>query len=109
MEKAIEFVKKFGWKEAQICLLNCAMPQDKWFMHRGNLIECQDFDDLKQIVEAFEIIDLFKSLNHAKLELTACEADIHSQILVKLDVGIGYIDTKRVKKAIELVGSVDGS
>ena len=54
---AIEFVKKYGWKEAQICLLNCAMPQDRWFMRRGDLISGHDFDDLKQIVDAFELVE----------------------------------------------------
>lgn len=54
---AIEFVKKHGWKDAKICLLNCASPEDKWFMRRGDLISGQDFDDLKQIVEAWELVE----------------------------------------------------
>lgn len=63
---AIEFVKKYGWKEAQVCLLNCAMPQDKWFMRRGDLISGQDFDDLKQIVNAFDCVMEHGSVEHAK-------------------------------------------
>ena len=57
---AIEFVKKHGWKDAKICLLNCASPEDKWFMRRGDLISGQDFADLKQIVDAFELMESFK-------------------------------------------------
>lgn len=68
---AIEFVKKFGWKEAQICLLNCAMPQDKWFMRRGDLISGQDFDDLKQIVEAWELVEKAGGVDESKLILAS--------------------------------------
>lgn len=66
---AVEFVKKYGWKEAHIYLLNCAMPQDKWFMRRGDLISGQDFDDLKQIVDAFELVDGYGGLAEAKWDL----------------------------------------
>ena len=55
--KANEFVKKFGWEDAKICLLNCASPQDKWFMRQGALICDQDFDDLKRIVESHELVE----------------------------------------------------
>ena len=58
---AIEFVKKYGWGDAKICLLNCASPEDKWFMRRGDLISGQDFDDLKQIVDAWELVEKYKN------------------------------------------------
>lgn len=120
---AIEFVKKFGIDEAK----KVVDYRDKYakechtylFTKGGGSYSTShsytsdglnvNVDDIKQIVEAFEIVDLFKSLDHAKSELTACEAAMHSQILVKLDVGIGYIDTKRVKKAIELVEKCNAS
>lgn len=62
-------------------------------------------EQLKQIVEAHEIICLFKSLEHAKAELKACEKSGHSEILVKLYVGVGYIWASRVKQAIAEVES----
>lgn len=64
--KANEFVKKYGWKDAKICLLNCASPEDKWFMRRGDLISGQDFDDLKQIVDAWELVFEHGSIERAK-------------------------------------------
>ena len=64
--KAFEFVKKYGWKDAKICLLNCASPEDKWFMRRGDLISGQDFDDLKQIIDAWELVFEHGGIERAK-------------------------------------------
>lgn len=63
----------------------------------GELVK---MDELKRLVEAHEIIRLFKSLDHAKIEAQACENSKHSEILVKLDIGVGYIWLSRVKQAI---------
>lgn len=63
---AIAFVKKFGWNDARVCILNCANPQDRWLMRRGELIADQDFDDLKCIVESYVLIESYKGLSAAK-------------------------------------------
>lgn len=120
---AIEFVENFGVSEAK----KVVDYRDKYakechtylFTKGGGSYSTShsytsdglnvNVDDIKQIVEAFEIIGLFKNLDHAKLELTACETAMHSQILVKLNVGVGYIGTCRVKQAIELVEKCNAS
>lgn len=103
---AIEFVKEYGVHTAKTIINSNPKVDVISIMDAGF---CVGVNDLKQIVEAFEIIGLFKNLDHAKLELTACETAMHSQILVKLNVGVGYIDTCRVKQAIELVEKVNAS
>ena len=64
--KANEFVKKFGWELARICLLNCLSPADKWFTHEGDLICDQDFDDLKRLVESHELVESYGGLGYSK-------------------------------------------
>ena len=54
--KAKEFIQKFGWNDARVCILNCACPEDRWFMRRGDLVSDQDFDDLKRLVESYELV-----------------------------------------------------
>ena len=56
--KANEFVKKFGWNDARVCILNCACPEDRWFMRHGDLVSDQDFDDLKRLVESHELVEI---------------------------------------------------
>ena len=91
--KANEFFKAMGLKAV------------KQFLENDNIRTKEMSDDLKRLVEAHEIIKLFKSLDHAKAEAQACEQSKHSEILVKLDVGVGYIWLSRVKQAIEDVES----
>ena len=64
--KANEFVKKFGWNDARVCILNCACPEDRWLMRHGNLLSDQDFDDLKRLVESHELIEQYNGLFEAK-------------------------------------------
>lgn len=115
--KANEFVKKFGlgsFKAAMLC------PQFKRYNYAILYSDEVDFSnefiekhtdymfktsELKRLVEAHEIIKLFKSLDHAKTEAQACEHSKHSEILVKLDVGVGYIWLSRVNQAIADVES----
>ena len=67
--KANEFVKKFGWNDARVCILNCACPEDRWFMRHGDLVSDQDFDDLKRLVESHELIKKdFESVEMAEYE-----------------------------------------
>lgn len=57
---AKEFIQKFGWNDARVCILNCACPEDRWFMRRGDLVSDQDFDDLKRLVESYELVEKYK-------------------------------------------------
>ena len=67
--KANEFVKKFGWNDARVCILNCACPEDRWFMRHGDLVSDQDFDDLKRLVESHELVENWGGLDDAKFAL----------------------------------------
>ncbi|MBU3846020.1 MAG: hypothetical protein H9855_03385 [Candidatus Acinetobacter avistercoris] len=59
--KANEFVKKFGIHIADHCLNDCASPDDRWFVHHGALIDGEDFDDLKRLVESHELVEKYKN------------------------------------------------
>lgn len=67
--KANEFVKKFGINDAKCCILNCASPEDRWLMRRGDLISDDAFDDLKRLVESHELVESYGGLKNAKHEL----------------------------------------
>ena len=67
--KANEFVKKFGIHIADHCLNDCASPDDRWFVHYGALIDGEDFDDLKRLVESHELVASWGGLADAKKEL----------------------------------------
>lgn len=58
---AKEFIQKFGWSDARVCILNCACPGDRWFMWHGDLVSDQDFDDLKRLVESHELVEKYKN------------------------------------------------
>lgn len=64
--KAISFIKTFGIKQAKKCLENCASPNDKWFLHMGVLVCDSDFDDLKRIVESYELLSTYSDIDTAK-------------------------------------------
>lgn len=119
--KANEFVKEHGIKKTKsICdryfgythVTNDArmLISEKDYVEfaphfKSSLSDAVKISDLKRLVESHEIIKLFKSLDHAKVEAQACEHSKHSEILVKLDVGVGYIWLSRVKQAIADVES----
>ena len=60
--KANEFVKKFGWREAQKCLPYCSKRGD--FIYYKN-IEV-NFNELKRIVESYESVESCGGLVEAK-------------------------------------------
>ncbi len=62
---AIEFVKKFGWGEA---ILNYHSCKHQYYFHYNGYIEVC-VADLKQIVDAFELIESYGGLDKAKLKL----------------------------------------
>ena len=66
---AKDFIQKFGWNDARVCILNCTCPEDRWFMRRGDLVSDQDFDDLKRLVESYELVEKLGGLESAKKEL----------------------------------------
>ena len=63
---AVEFVKKYGWNDARVCILNCANPQDRWLMRHGDLISDNYFDDLKRLVESHELVEKLGGLKECK-------------------------------------------
>ena len=65
--RANEFVKKFGVHIADHCLNDCASPDDRWFIHHGALIDGEDFDDLKRLVESHELVASWGGLADAKV------------------------------------------
>jgi|GEM_PF-580709 len=76
-----------------------------WFCRNEKLAqkanqEMIPVEELKRLVESHELLGLFKSLDQAKADVAACEYAGHADLLVKLDCGIGYINTARVKQAI---------
>lgn len=78
---AKEFIQKFGWNDARVCILNCACPEDRWFMRHGDLVSDQDFDDLKRLVESYELVEKVGGLLSAK-------ANINEMVV---DSGSGYV------------------
>ena len=109
--KANEFVKKYGISRAKQ-ILKYSDKNHRYFIADGISTTYSKYSDgfyslkdLEQIIEAHEIIGLFKSLDHAKAEAQACEQSKHSEILVKLNAGVGYIWLSRVKQAIKDVES----
>ncbi|QCS11863.1 hypothetical protein E3H47_04720 [Acinetobacter radioresistens] len=94
--KATEFVKRRGVSDARRIL------KDSEGCASVKLYGKYEFstDDLKRLVESHEILGLFKSLDQAKADVAACEYAGHADLLVKLDCGIGYINTAKVKQAI---------
>lgn len=110
--KATEFVKKKGYKTAKL-IVDCWCDYPETDVYLPDMMEytfiaiaptenCPfvSLCDLKRLVESHEILGLFKSLDQAKADVAACEYAGHADLLVKLDCGIGYINTARVKQAI---------
>lgn len=70
--KANEFVKKFGVHIADHCLNDCASPDDRWFIHHGALIDGEDFDDLKRLVESHELVEQLGGIAKTKEAFGLC-------------------------------------
>lgn len=73
---AVEFVRKFGWDVALRCLNDCASPQDRWFICDGILVSDNDFDDLKSLVESYELVNEFDDIEQAKAWIPAMDNDM---------------------------------
>lgn len=63
---AIDFIKDYGFTQAKECLSICASPNDKWFIHNGDLVSDSDFDELKRLVESVDLVNSFNGLEMAK-------------------------------------------
>ncbi|MEQ1305139.1 hypothetical protein ABLB95_15290 (plasmid) [Acinetobacter radioresistens] len=111
--KATEFVKKHGWGETQRIIQDYpshthVTSDARMFINehfcieeiKHQLVGLVKICELKRLVESYEILGLFKSLDQAKADVAACEYAGHADLLVKLDCGIGYINTAKVKQAI---------
>lgn len=64
--KANEFIKKFGVHIADRYVSDCASPDDRWFVHYGALIDGEDFDDLKRLVESHELVETLGGFERVK-------------------------------------------
>lgn len=101
---AKEFIQKFGWNDARVCILNCACPEDRWFMRHGDLVSDQDFDDLKRLVESYELVEKNQGLNGARNVLKLLEASLD----IGLYHGIDGIDaTTEVPKLRQAIADVE--
>lgn len=84
--EANEFIKKFGVHIADRYVSDCAPPTDKWFIHHGALIDGEDFDDLKRLVESHELVESFKCRRYSGLSnakdhlLTLAHIEEHEQL-----------------------------
>ena len=88
---AKEFIQKFGWNDARVCILNCACPEDRWFMRRGDLVSDQDFDDLKRLVESHGLVKEHGSLGRAKEY--ADSAYTAPEVAVRLHAAIADVES----------------
>ena len=88
---AKEFIQKFGWNDARVCILNCACPEDRWFMRRGDLVSDQDFDDLKRLVESHGWVKEHGSLGRAKEY--ADSAYTAPEVAVRLHAAIADVES----------------
>lgn len=67
--KANKFIEKFGWRDAVSCIKSCAKPEERWIMHWGSLVADSDFDELKRLVESYELVMEFGGLDRVKKAL----------------------------------------
>lgn len=78
--QANKFVEKFGWNDARVCILNCACPEDRWLMRHGEFISDDAFDDLKRLVESWELIESLGGLVKAKTNLSSVEFNLSKSV-----------------------------
>lgn len=83
--KAQEFIKQYGWGEARTCLTYCSKRGD--YIYYKN-IEV-NFQDLKQLVDAWELVQSWGGINDSKVAVSVSR------------------HKKYLERAIELVESVD--
>lgn len=105
---AKEFVKQYGWDDARVCILNCACPEDRWLMRHGELISDDDFDELKQLVDAWELIGNFGGLFSLVCTIDKeCPCPEFGQLeYYDENRNIVLVDMPKIEQAIELVESV---
>ena len=90
---AIEFVKKYGWGEA---ILNYSSCKHQYYFHYNGHIEVY-VADLKQIVDAFNLVESFGGLFQAKVTL------YKEGFTGGAECGNELIEDDVLKQAIELV------
>lgn len=89
---AKEFVKRFGWLKA-ISVSNHFSGLFEYKARDGEILFSFQVNDLKQLVDAWELVAQYNSLNGAKVKLN----NLHDESRFK----------PKLKKAIELVESVN--
>lgn len=104
--KANEFIKKFGVHIADRYVSDCAPPTDKWFIHHGALIDGEDFDDLKRLVESHELVAIH-GLKDSKEIVANAPSDDHFYSWTLGDSGVRdkTVNIGKLRKAIADVES----
>jgi len=97
---AIEFVKKYG-KAVAVNLHNksqgCKLSEVLFYDSKNDKYECVDSEDLKQIIEAFELVESFEGLFQARVAL------YKEGFTGGIECGDRLIEDDVLKQAIELV------
>ena len=106
--KAAEFIAKFGFNVAEKCLKNCFSPNDKWFIHEGELVSNNEFDLLKTYVDAWDLVQKMGStIDEIKEHVRVTERNLERGVYFKCTIERNINRINRIKKAIALVEEVE--
>lgn len=104
---AKSFIGKHGWNDARVFILNCASPADRWVMRHGDLVSDNDFDELKTLVDAYELVQSHGGIISAKKYLKFLQSSVDMGLYHGLDDVDYKTEIPLMEKAIKLVESVD--
>ena len=117
--KANEFVKKFGWAEAEIVLSKIPLCAHKFDVVDGKVIylqkvedslywynkprkqydyfsiDCEKYllNDLKRLVESWELVEKFGGLENAKIELKSVDYNSEKDFYDNLKQAIADVES----------------
>lgn len=111
---AIEFVKKFGLEKAKEAITNVAWCETAYCIRlkhgcfKSASDCCIDINDLKQIVEAFDLVAKYSCFDNGRWHFIAdyCEK---SKLLSQFDSEVYGMVGAKYDKAIELVEKCNAS
>lgn len=109
---AINFIQKHSITQAKECLSICASPNDKWFIHEGDLISDSDFDDLKRLVESVELVGKVGGITKAKAQVKQAHEHDHITMSITIEIngsiGMGCLNIDTLEKAIADYEAIGG-
>lgn len=85
--KAVDFIRKFGWDDAKWLKSECEHSHD---VKKSSIV---NYDELKQYIDAWELVNRFGGVDGAKDEYFDCVQNNEP--------------ASHIRKAIELVESVE--